>query len=224
MTVKEILGRYRLMEPTCTAQQAQEVFDFVHKEILKRTQARNSTVAITLTANTREYDFNADTTMVHEAYYQRTSDPASWIKMEPTSTDHMNVYEGSWRSVPEQGEPYRFYITSAISGDSAKPQIGFVPIPATSSNPTYPRVVCYVTSYADLRDTDVIPTNLLNENVYLMGMSFYYGQRAGMPDLDIRYSNYMRELDRNVDHVKNLQTDLNTSWSPSYSITSTRVV
>jgi hypothetical protein len=185
-TVTAILARFQRRFRQCEATYAQTLFDDAHRTILKKCEVRNTTRTITLTASTRQYDLNAAVFKVHEAYYETSSDPGDWTQLTETNLSKLVNKSPGWRAGATDSTPTLYYITSAVSTDTAKNQIGFDPIPDTTTSGGYPRVQLYVTEYAALSGSETVPENLLDE---------FYALAA------------KKRLEANAQHVENLQAN-----------------
>lgn len=205
-TVTQIITRFQRRFRHCEATYAATLFDDAHRTILKKCEVRNTTRAITLTAGTRQYDLASSVYRVHEAYYERTSDPGTWMPIIETSLNRLATISQGWRARSPESEPHFYYITSAVSSDSAKNQIGFEPIPGTSSSGGYPRVQLYVTEYAALTGSETVPENLLSDDVYLDLMSEAYCKENEHEKLELYAVAAAKSLEANAQHVENLQS------------------
>jgi hypothetical protein len=205
-TVNQIIARFQRRFRGVEASYALTLFDDAHRTILKKCEVRNTTRAITLTSGTRQYDLAASVYKVHEAYYERTSDAGTWTPIIETSLSKLAAVSQGWRARSAQSEPYFYYITSATSTDSGKNQIGFEPIPGTTSSGGYPRVVLYVTEYAALTGSETVPENLLDDSVYLDLMSESFCKENEHEKLALYTEAARRSLEANAQHVENLQS------------------
>lgn len=182
------------------------LFQDAHRELCKRIALRNTTVAISLTANSQEYDLDPNIYQVHEAYYETSANASDWRILYEKSLDQLVIEMKGWRLAGTSQEPFYYYITSAVSADSAKPQIGFYPIPNRGTSGTYPRVRLYVTQYADLSGSETVPTNLLDDKVYTYQIARDWASSED-PEKFAYWSQLADiEIQRNVLHIRNLQT------------------
>src|SRR5688572_9555195 len=122
-TVNQIITRFQRRFRGVEASYAATLFDAAHRTVLKKCEVRNTTRTITLAAETRQYDLPAGVFRVHEAYYERTSDAASWLPLKETSLNKLASLSRGWRARSSSSEPLYYYITSAVDVDSAKNQI-----------------------------------------------------------------------------------------------------
>ncbi len=204
-TVNQIIARFQRRFRGCEATYAATLFDDAHRTILKKCEVRNTTRQILLTAGTRQYDLPSSVFRVHEAYYERSSDPGTWTPLTETNLNKLASVSRGWRARSAQSEPYFYYITAAVSSDSAKNQIGFEPLPGTSSTGDYPCVRLYVTEYAALTGSETVPENLLDDSVYLDLMSEQFCKENEHEKFELYAVAARRSLEANAQHVENLQ-------------------
>lgn len=206
-TVDQVITKFKRRFRDCEASYALTLFQEAHRRILKKTEVRNTTRAISLTALTRQYDLDASVYKIHEVYYERSSSASDWKVLTETSIDRLIELSKGWRTTSSQSEPFWYYITSATSGDSAKNQIGFEPVPTVSTSGTYPRVVLYTTEYADLSGSETVPENLLDDDVYTDIMSEMYCKdaRGRLEQYEFYQKAAAQSLEANSQHVQNLQ-------------------
>lgn len=134
---------------------------------------RDTTLDISLTDGTREYDLAEDAIQIRAAYYVSSATAGDFHELRQTSIDKLDQVEGSWRQRADESKPSRYYIKTATNTRTAKKQIGFDPIPPTTTS-TYPKVVLYVTDADDLQSADTLPTSLQDSQIYLDGMSYLF--------------------------------------------------
>ena len=204
--VTAIITRFQRRFRGCDSTYAATLFDDAHRLILKKCQVRNTTRVISLTAGTRQYDLNANVYKVHEAYYERSSDPGTWQVINETNTDKLIELSRGWRARSTSSVPWFYYITSTTDSDTAKNQIGFHPIPDTTTSGSYPRVVLYVTEYAALTGAETVPENLLDDDVYLDLMSEMYCKETEHEKHGFYEKEALKSLEANAQHVENLQS------------------
>lgn len=210
-SVNAIITRFQRRFRGVEASYAATLFDDAHRKVLKKCEVRNTTRAITLTADTRQYDLSAAVYKIHEAYYERSA--TDWIPLYETSLEKLVTLRKGWRNGAVASTPSYYYITSAVSTDSAKGQIGFEPIPGTSTSGTYPRVVLYTTEYAALTGSETVPENLLDDNVYLDLMSEAFCLENEHEKYALYSAAAQKSLEANAQHVENLQAN-----SPDFEI------
>ena len=165
MTRTDVLNRFAQMYPDCDAPTAGLLFDESHKEICEELNARQSTLAISLTAGTREYALSATTQKVTEAYYQVSSTESSWYKIEPVSIEQL-AERGNWRAQAQQVIPTEYYITPNASSNTSVLNIGFVQIPPTTTSASYPNVTLYGSFIVDLVGGDNLPVAISYTDIY----------------------------------------------------------
>lgn len=225
MLASAVVTEFQRKYPACDSTRALELLNKVHRELATRSQFRNTTVTISLTASTAEYDLSSAVYMIHEAYYEITSDPADWRQLVERSLDEFIVKRFGWRqNTDSTSEPTEYYITSATDSNTSKATIGFWPVPDTTTSGGYPRVRLYTTSVVDLIGTDAIPPQCINSNVYLYGMYKLWSFDKAPQDYSMNRAVAEDEMDKNVAHIKGLQTHKDTQILPNAILTRTRVV
>lgn len=226
-TVQNVVDKFRRRYPTCSSERGIEIFNDVHRELCSRCQLRNLVETVPVTSGVGEYDLAAEVVTIHEAYYERSSDPSTWTSLLERSLDEYVARRRGWRATSASSEPLEYYVTSAVSGNSSKAQLGLWPLPSISSSDGYPRVRVYATSVVPLAAEDPVPPQVLNDNVYMYGMFAKWEaerQDGNLSDLQAYQMLAERELERNIQHVKNVQENSTTELIPAFSLEIRRVV
>lgn len=170
-TVDALITKFRTrIYPDCDDTTARSLFTDAHHYLLRRLKMRNATVNISLTQGTRQYDLSDAVVRIHEAYYQPSADESTHSRLGATTYDQLVAQPGNWRD-GGKGQPMTYFVTSATDTDSAKAQIGFIPIPNETTAGTYPRVTLHVTQYALLTTTETLPSQVVIDDVYLYEMA-----------------------------------------------------
>ena len=128
----------------------------------------------------------------------------SQIPLTARSVDELDAMRPDWRYPNNSGDPLEYYVTSKGVSDSAANAIGFVPIPASSTGVTYPRIALYGTIWAQLSGTETVPDNLLTDNYYLYDM---YAKWTAYTDASMSAyweARAQGELQIERDHVQNV--------------------
>ncbi|AIE86989.1 hypothetical protein [Fimbriimonas ginsengisoli] len=230
MTVQNVIDAARERYPEMASAVGLTLFNQVHRELCSRSQLRNKTELITLNAGTQEYDLEAEVVKIHEAYHERSADPGDWLSLVERSTDEYAVMRRNWRALSSTSSPTEYYVTSAVDGNGSKAQIGFWPNPAigTDGISGYPRVRLYCTSVIDLSVGDLLPPQILNENVYLFGIFAKFlvrWQQANQNDLALYRSLAEEEMSTNVAHIKDVQSNKeDSSFVPGFVLQIGRVI
>jgi len=165
MTKTEVLTRFGLMFPDCDSTLAGQLFDESHREIMADMNIRSSSVVISLTAGTREYTLSASAYRITEAYYQPSSTASTWRKLSPVSIEQL-AERGNWRAQSQQVIPTEYYITTAVSGNTAILDVGFVQIPPSTTSGSYPNVTLYGEFIVDLSGSDSLSGGITYTDVY----------------------------------------------------------
>lgn len=206
MTKTEILARFTQMFPDCDSTTAGQLFDESHIEIMEELQIRASTLAISLTAGTREYALSATVQKITEAYYQPSSNEMSWIQLVPTSIQQL-AEQGNWRAQNQQVIPTQYYVFSALSSNTAVNKIGFVQIPPTTTSASYPNVTLYGEFITDLSGSDEIPVAITYVDAYASLMAMKFVMIATQNPTDIAKWNQVHEsyMQKNKASIKSGQ-------------------
>lgn len=222
--VSEVVSEMRRKYPACDPTRALELFNKVYREFATRSQIRNSTLSITLTASTAEYDLSSAVYMIHEAYYEESSNPSDWTPLKERSLDEYITKRWGWRQTQgSSSKPVEYYTTSAENSNTSKARVGFWPVPDTSTSGTYPRVRLYVTTIIDLITSDTVPPQVVNTNLFVYGMYALWAADKVPADLAYNEALATREMEKNVQHVKNLQVNLSTERLSLPTLTRSRV-
>lgn len=191
-----------------------------HREILTRCQLRNKAVDISLTAGTREYNWDETDLKVWETIYFASSTDEGTI-IQPTSTDELDIYIPGWRGMTTRGTPRYTYFTSATDTNTAKQMVGFHDIPDTTTS-TYPIARFYCTSYAALTTSDVTPPQLISDQVYFDRMCYLWCKDFHRDEVQFWDQMSEREIERNVQHVNNTlrrrKSSIYRTWMSGRSI------
>jgi hypothetical protein len=195
-------------------------------------QLRNQAQTISVVAGTQEYAVDPSVFKIHSAYYQSSSGSTP-VPLIERSTDELDVTRWGWRNSSYTGDPIEYYITTAAitagGGDSllssSELVIGFLPIPATTSSGGYPVVTLYCTANEDLSGSETVPAILLDDNVYLYRMFEFWCKRI----LDFQQAEQWemlaeKELDRNHEHIQNIQSQGTSGFIMTSAFMPTRVV
>jgi hypothetical protein len=205
-SVTSIITRAQIRYPELGSSIAQQFFNDAHHFVLEKLQVRNTTSTVSLTANTQQYDLDATISKVHEAYYERSSEPGTWQVLYEKSLDQLIVESKGWRTTGTSNIPYYYYITSATDTDSGKPQIGFYPIPNAGTSGTYPRVKLYVTQYADLTGSETVPSSLLDDKIYVYQICRDWASGYDKDLYGWWQERVDEEVQKNIIHVRNMQS------------------
>lgn len=211
-TVAQVIAKFRRRYPQCGEGRALELFNDVHGELCTRCPLENETFAVALEAGEAEYPLPSKVVSIREAYYERSSDPADWLVLFERSLDEYALRRKGWRTETSVSEPLEYYVSGGV--------IGFWPLPSLSSVDGYPRVRLYGTSRSLLGLEDTVPPCLLNDNVYVYGMWAKWEaerQDGNLGDLQAYQILAEREIERNVQHVKNVQAESGTEMVPGFA-------
>jgi hypothetical protein len=203
--------------PRCSDTRALRVLNRIHRRILSRVQVRNSSTDISLTSGTRQYDLAATVMKVWAGYYIKSATADDFYPLIETSVDELDQRDSGWRSRTNTSSstPDLYYVTSAVTGDGAKNQVGFVEIPPTTTSGGYPKVTLHTTDCAELATDDSVPTNLLDDEIYLAGMSYLWARQYDKENAGSHEAWFESEIDKNILHVKNMLERDNTEIVPA---------
>lgn len=178
-TVDSIIAAFRAdIYPGCSAARAQTLFDEAYKRVLKDIKCRTTEVTVSWTAGVREYTLAEVNQQVNFAVCKPSAESGGWAQLEEVSLDLLSVTEPGWTADTDNtSQPTRYYITSAVNGDSADLKIGFDPVPDTTTSGGYPCVVLNVTQFSTLTGSETVPAGLLNDDPYLYYMAWKYATR-----------------------------------------------
>ena len=177
-TITDFQSRF----PDISTANALRLLNMIHKRIVTRLGIRDTTLAISLTDGTREYDLDETATQIRAAYYVSSSTAGDYHELIATSPDKLDLTDGAWRRRANEEKPRYYYISTVISTRTAKKQIGFDPIPPTTTSASYPNVTLYITDVDDLQAADTLPTSLQDSQIYLDGMSWLFAKEQYMEE------------------------------------------
>jgi hypothetical protein len=178
-TVSQVILKFQRRFPECDTATALGFLLDAHRRILTRIQVRNDVQTIFPIAGVAEYPLSGQVFKIHSAYL--SMGPSWSVPLQERSTDELDVLRPDWRSGAYVGTISDYYVSSQASGDSASPVVGLFPVPPTSSSGGYPAVVLYCTTYSDLVLSDTVPTNLLDDQVYLYRMNEFWSRYTQDP-------------------------------------------
>ena len=217
-----VIAKMRQIYPDCSTTDAQTLLEDVIKEIYLRLPARNTEIDISLTDGTQEYNFDVDVTRIQQVVFKETASVETWVRLDATNIDKLGMTEPDWRLSDTEGSPTTYYITSAVDSDTAKPMIGFLPIPDTTTAAGYPKVTCYVTKYAAISSSETMPSNFLNDKVVMYGMARDWAVLKNKDNDIAKWQKlFEMELAKNEVHMSNLYENENelTIAGPVFSLT-----
>ena len=208
-TATNVIAKFRRTYPNCSSTDAQGLLEDVIKEIYSRIPVRNSSVNVNLTDGQQSYTLNAEITKIHQVIYKPNANEENWVRLDGTNTDKLDLTEPRWRTDLAEGAPTTYFITSSPSSDSAHNHIGFLPIPDPTTSGGYPIVTIFGTINATLSTSETMPENLLNDNVIVFGMCYYWCLRIkNLEDIGLWENRYLNELTKNEVHLRSLnETD-----------------
>jgi len=222
-----VLDRFRHKYPECLATSgnysAQSLLSDVLKELYGRLPIiRQTEVTLNVTDGTREYAFDVDVTAIQEIIYKPTADETGWVVLSATNIDKLDASDPYWRTDLTEGPPDTYYIKGAPDSDTAKNMIGFIPIPDTTTSGGYPIVAMQVTKWAALTASETMPSNLLNDNVLVYGMRYYWAIERDDDNAIQKWKTlYEDEISKNAIHLRNLMGDDDPTYiaSPVFTLT-----
>ena len=225
-TVQNAIDYFQEIYPECDETRALRYLNRVNKRLLGRLPFRNSTEDITLTSGTRKYDLSANTIKIWAAEYIRTSADDDFYHLTERNVDEMDILWPGWRSLTNQSSstPDTYFVDTATSSDSAKMQVGFYPTPPTSTSGGYPKVRLYVTTMTDYDTTDTVPTDLLDEEVFVAGMCYFWSLRRDKEKNEFWKIRFEEEIHKNIVHLQTLMARDNFEISFDFTRSMGRVI
>ena len=208
-----------------TTTNAERYFNQIHNMVLHETGIRDTTADISLTAGTRYYTLAEASVLVKAAYYLYSSANDDHKYLIPTTEDWMDLNAPGWRNRSARGVPSRFFMSSGKSTNNTIKQIGFDPIPETTTSASYPTVRTYITQNVTLVSTDTIPVELSCSLPYLDGSKWLHCKNTRR-DAEAAYwhDQFRKSLDYEKQYMKNrvrnAPTALNLAgWVKGASVT-----
>lgn len=183
-TVNQLVTDFQSRFSDVTSAEAIRLANMIHKRILARLGIRDTSIDISLTAGTREYDLAETAIQIRAAYYVRSATAGDFQQLDETSTDKMDLLDTGWRNRTTQSQPRLYFVNSLVNSNTSKKRIGFDPIPDTTTSGGYPKVTLYITQHTDLVGADTLPTQVQDSQIYLDGMSWLFAKEQGLADRD----------------------------------------
>lgn len=210
MTAADVLLTFATYYPDCAGTTPQSLFNTANREILDRANLRLTQVTINLVAGTREYDLVGTNLRVQTANYIQAS--GDWYALLSTSTDWLDFNLPGWRNNPNQVQPTRFYVSSVDDGSGGSKQVlGTDWLPDTTTTGGYPIIILTTEQESSLSGTDTLPDALLSEMAHVYRMCELWSARNDRTNTQGWHQLYSSELDKQVEHVKNLAPNTLTS-------------
>lgn len=192
---------------------ALRLFNMIHKRILARLGIRDTTLDISLTDGTREYDLAETAMQIRAAYYVRSATDA--YQLEELTIDGNDILDKGWRTDTTEQEPTSYYILTATNSNTSKKRIGFDPIPPTTTS-TYPKVTLYITQHTDLIGSDTLPTSLQDSQIYLDGMSWLFAKARRLPSADHWKNEFEKRCQEEIAFINSVTRHEPTIYLPSW--------
>lgn len=212
-TVDQVLTKFLRHYPQAGATRALEVFTDAHREINIRLRLREQIVSINMVDGTQEYDLAAPNQLIHSVVYYVSATEGDYQVVDPTSVDHLDVLDPTWRARLDEGNPLQYYLRNVPDTDSSKQVIGFLPIPDTTTSAGYPIIKVYCHQEGTITTTETLPPQILSDQIYIYKMGEIYSAEHDLRKNPAWVDLYEREYQRNVVHIKNRQERLDTSWT-----------
>jgi hypothetical protein len=209
-SVDQVVTKFRRIYPDCGSSRAGEIFADVHREILVRLRLREKTVSINLTDGTKEYDLGDTSLLVMGADYIKSATDGDFINLSPTSVDHLDYDDPSWRARLGEGDPTQYYLRNVESNDTSKQVIGFLPIPDTTTSAGYPIVRVYCHVEGTITTSETVPPQLLSDDIYTTTMAHKYAREKDHKRVDFWEKESEKEFHKNTIHIKNRVERLDT--------------
>lgn len=214
-TVLKVIGEFRRRYPNCDQPRAKDLFFQAHREILLETRCREETISVSLTDGTRLYDLSSTALLVLGADYM-TSATANPKPLQETHLDDLDEDSRGHRARLTEGTPSRYFLRHPSDSDTSELQIGFDPIPDTTTSSGYPIVRVYAIKEADLTNFETVPPMLKSDEVYLSVMCRDYALEADHQKYPFWHEVAKAHLAENVRFVRDRLDRLDTRLRPDY--------
>lgn len=216
-TASQVIDDFQMRFPDINDANALRLLNMIHKRIVSRLGIRDSTLDISLTDGAREYDLAEAATQIRKAYYVSSATDGDYHELYETSQDKLDLTDGSWRRRPNEEKPLWYYIATAVTGTrTSKKQIGFDPIPPTTSSGGYPKVTLYITTVDDLQAADAIPTALQDSQIYLDGMSWLFMKEQRDDAADFWKIEYEKRVHEEIAFINKMTRHEPTAYYPAW--------
>src|SRR3990167_8936425 len=88
-----------------TDAKALRLINMIHKRIVSRLGIRDTTLDISLTDGTREYDLAEDAVQIRAAFYVSSATAGDSHELIATSLDKLDITDGAWRRRANEEKP-----------------------------------------------------------------------------------------------------------------------
>ena len=213
-TVDQVVTKFRRTYPDCGSTRAGEFFADAHREILVRLRLRETVVNISLVDGTQEYALGDTTLLVNSVVFVNSATEGDFYPLEPTSVDHLDYDDPTWRGRVDEDSPLQFYIRNVPDSDGSKQMIGFLPIPDTTTATGYPIVKVYCQQEGTITASETVPPQLLSDQIYVYKMASLYAAEKDNKRYEFWETLYEKEYQRNLVHIKDRNERLDTQFIP----------
>lgn len=133
---------------------------------------QDTTVTVSLTAETREYSLSASVMHIWNAAYFTSA--TAYTPLRQTSVDKLDNDYPTWRN-QSSGIPYQYYESGGY--------VGFYPTPNTTTSAGYPKVTLYCQSITTFTATsDSLPTQINNADPWIYGLARRFALQSHVED------------------------------------------
>jgi hypothetical protein len=171
VTAQTVINNARQAFPDMSETIALDLLNLEHGELLARYPLRETTIDISLTADTAEYALAETAIRIEAAYYYADADTPR--QLNPLEVEEMDRMDPGWRT-RNSGTPTHYYIGASSTSTGT---LGLYPVPDTTTSSSYPKVTLYIRQNQTLGLSDTIPNGMLNYDSYFAGVCWRYAQR-----------------------------------------------
>lgn len=211
-----VIDDFQSRFPDISDANALRLLNMIHKRIVARLGIRDNTLDISLTDGTRLYDLAEDAVQIRAAHYVSSATDGDHHVLYETSQDKLDLTDTGWRRRPHEEKPRAYYIATAINTRTSKKQIGFDPIPPTTTDAGYPKVVLYITDVDDLQAADTLPTAIQDSQIYLDGMSWLFCKEQYMEEAGYWKVEYEKRVHEESAFINKMTRHEPTAYYPSW--------
>jgi hypothetical protein len=216
-TFNDAVNEARLRHGSIDTTKALEWAIRVYDELALRCEISRKSFDVSLTAGTAEYSIPATVLRFHHADYVQAANQAS--PLTETPLELIEEIDPSFRATLGEGVPRRIAITLNEGGT----KIRLYPVPETTTDAGYPKVVLYATTRPAIIGSTALPDLLINKDLFVDGILAKHAKLFRDQDYPMLAERYQMAMDEAVTSLKGISAGEQTTIRPDF-MTSIRKV
>lgn len=189
--VSTAIEKARTIMKEITPAMGLEIMQEVHNELLNEHPLFMTTEDITLVAGTDEYDLNEQTIQLWHAEYLKSATDRKPLRMFDVPA--RDIENPNWRALG-RNRPAML----AVWRNDTNNVVLLSPPPNESTSSGYPLVRLYVSRLSTLTAVSSLPTNLINDDVYVYGVCARYSARRVPEKYEFYRARFLEAVGRQV--------------------------